>query len=180
MTEKKKFFPKIKKQLSDFLTDESGEITKKDALGLGAAATLVASLSHLDMAEARYGDGARDWGAMNNSDWGSWLNKNTTSSSPTCDPATITALQQQNAQLQAQISQYQQSSIDQNITSGGGSWNAWTWFKVVEFKNGSITCSVNVPSHVSWVVNGHMSSDPSSKVSLSHGSHSSHSSGGWC
>lgn len=43
MTEKKKkIFPKIKKQIKDFLTDESWEITKKDALGMSAGAALLA------------------------------------------------------------------------------------------------------------------------------------------
>ncbi len=38
---KKKIFPKIKKKLKSFLTDESGKITKKDALGLSAAGLLL-------------------------------------------------------------------------------------------------------------------------------------------
>jgi hypothetical protein len=33
---KKKIFPKVKKQFQNFLTDESGKITKKDALGVSA------------------------------------------------------------------------------------------------------------------------------------------------
>jgi hypothetical protein len=31
---KKKLFPKLKKKLKGFITDESGKISKKDALGL--------------------------------------------------------------------------------------------------------------------------------------------------
>jgi hypothetical protein len=31
---KEKFFPKLKKKIKGFLTDESGKISKKDALGL--------------------------------------------------------------------------------------------------------------------------------------------------
>jgi hypothetical protein len=49
----KKIFPKIKKKLKSFLADESGKITKKDALGLAAGAMLLsgveegaASVSH--------------------------------------------------------------------------------------------------------------------------------------
>lgn len=42
MSEKKKVFPKLKKKLQDFLTDESWEITKKDALGIAAGAALMA------------------------------------------------------------------------------------------------------------------------------------------
>jgi hypothetical protein len=34
---KKKIFPMLKKKLQNFLADESGKITKKDALGLGIA-----------------------------------------------------------------------------------------------------------------------------------------------
>lgn len=39
---KKKIFPKLKKSLKNFLTDESGKITKKDALGISAWAALLA------------------------------------------------------------------------------------------------------------------------------------------
>ncbi len=41
---KKKLFPKIKKKLHWFLTDESGKITKKDALWLSAWALLLWSV----------------------------------------------------------------------------------------------------------------------------------------
>jgi len=44
----KKTFPKFKKKLSQFLTDESGKITKKDALGLSAAAAVLAGLEVAD------------------------------------------------------------------------------------------------------------------------------------
>lgn len=43
----KKTFPKIKKKLKDFLTDESGRITKKDALGLSAGAMLLAGVDNV-------------------------------------------------------------------------------------------------------------------------------------
>jgi hypothetical protein len=33
---KKKIFPKLKVKIKNFLVDESGKITKKDALGLAA------------------------------------------------------------------------------------------------------------------------------------------------
>lgn len=39
---KKKIFPSAKKSLKKFLTDEKGRITKKDALGITAAAALIA------------------------------------------------------------------------------------------------------------------------------------------
>ena len=52
MQSKKKIFPKIKKKLHSFLTDESGKITKKDALGLSA---WVALLWWVSSAEASLG-----------------------------------------------------------------------------------------------------------------------------
>lgn len=42
LIKKNKKFPKLKKSLKKFLTDESGKITKKDALGISAVAVLVA------------------------------------------------------------------------------------------------------------------------------------------
>lgn len=39
----KKIFPSIKKWLKNFLTDESGKITKKDALWIGAGLALLAA-----------------------------------------------------------------------------------------------------------------------------------------
>lgn len=41
---KKKLFPKLKKKLKGFITDESGKITKKDALGLAAWAVLLSGV----------------------------------------------------------------------------------------------------------------------------------------
>ncbi len=38
---KKNIFPKLKKSLKNFLTDESWKITKKDALGISAGAALL-------------------------------------------------------------------------------------------------------------------------------------------
>jgi hypothetical protein len=42
---KKKFFPKLKKKIIGFLTDESGKISKKDALGLAVGAVLLAGVN---------------------------------------------------------------------------------------------------------------------------------------
>ena len=41
---KKKIFPKLQKKLKGFLTDESGKISKKDALGLAVGAALIAGI----------------------------------------------------------------------------------------------------------------------------------------
>lgn len=45
--EKKKLIPKLKKSLKNFLTDESGKITKKDALGLSAGAAIFAGVDSI-------------------------------------------------------------------------------------------------------------------------------------
>lgn len=37
----KKFFPKLQKKLRGFLTDESGKISKKDALGLSIGSIML-------------------------------------------------------------------------------------------------------------------------------------------
>lgn len=41
MIEKKKTFPKLQKSLKKFLTDESGKITKKNALGISLGAIVL-------------------------------------------------------------------------------------------------------------------------------------------
>lgn len=103
MSEKKKLFPKLKKKISDFLADESGEITKKDALWIAAGATILAGVESVE----------------------------------------------------AEI-----------ITKVSSDWKWWT-----------TTIKIDVPSsHLSWVVNGHMSSRPYDNMSISHGSHGSHGS----
>ncbi len=49
---KKKIFPKLKKKITSFLTDESGKITKKDALGLSAGAIILAWLEDVSAVHA--------------------------------------------------------------------------------------------------------------------------------
>ena len=44
---KKAHIPKIQKKLRNFLTDESGKITKKDALGLSAAGIYLAGIEQV-------------------------------------------------------------------------------------------------------------------------------------
>lgn len=114
MSEKKKIFPKLKKQISNFLTDESGEITKKDALGIAAGATILVGAE----------------------------------------------------------------------TANAGHWNYYTPGLPQINGNKVVTVSDATCSHVSSVVNGHISQNP--KVNMSQtihthsNGHSSHSSGGWC
>jgi len=47
MSEKKKIFPKIQKKIKSFLTDESGKISKKDALGLAVGAMLLSGVDEV-------------------------------------------------------------------------------------------------------------------------------------
>lgn len=42
--QKKKVFPKLQKKIKGFLTDESGKISKKDALGLSLGALLLGGI----------------------------------------------------------------------------------------------------------------------------------------
>ena len=60
---KKKIFPKLKKKIKWFLTDESGKITKKDALGLAAGAVL---LSGVDEVSAGH---SSNFSSKGNKDW---------------------------------------------------------------------------------------------------------------
>jgi len=39
--QKKKLFPKLQKKIKGFLTDESGKISKKDALGLSVGSMIL-------------------------------------------------------------------------------------------------------------------------------------------
>jgi len=47
MIQKKGKIPKIKKSIKNFLTDESGKITKKDALGLSVATLFAMSVEQV-------------------------------------------------------------------------------------------------------------------------------------
>lgn len=48
---KKKIFPKFKKKLSWFLTDESGKVAKKDVLGLSIGGLLLWSVDNVTLAD---------------------------------------------------------------------------------------------------------------------------------
>ena len=54
MSIKKKIFPKLKKKLKSFLTDESWKITKKDALGLAVGAVLLSSVDEVLSSHSNY------------------------------------------------------------------------------------------------------------------------------
>lgn len=47
ISKNKKFFPKLKKKLKWFLTDESWKISKKDALGLAVGAVLLSGVGEV-------------------------------------------------------------------------------------------------------------------------------------
>lgn len=53
---KKKIFPKVKKKFENFLTDESGKITKKGALWISAGAALLSSFDSVDAATYHFND----------------------------------------------------------------------------------------------------------------------------
>ena len=58
---KKKFFPKIKKKLKWFLTDESWKITKKDALWLSVWAVLLAWIEEVNAVYCSAGSVHSSW-----------------------------------------------------------------------------------------------------------------------
>jgi len=60
MAGKQKKFPKVSKKIRWFLTDESGKITKKDALGLSAGATLLAAASEVSATNWWHASGTGD------------------------------------------------------------------------------------------------------------------------
>lgn len=134
MSEKKKLFPKLKKKISDFLADESGEITKKDALGIAAGAMILAGVDSVDAA-SRY-----DYSITPND---RFYPANSEAYVPPRHPANV-------------------KSVSRTFVIMDGA-----------------TCS-----HVSWVVNGHISTTPQVNPSItqykattthtSHGSHGSH------
>ncbi len=52
MTNNKKFFPKLKKKIKNFLTDESWKITKKDALWLSVWAMIMSWVDYVSAAHS--------------------------------------------------------------------------------------------------------------------------------
>ena len=62
MIKNKKVFPKLKKKLKWFLTDESGKITKKDALWLSAWALLLSSVDDLSAGSDSWSASVDAWG----------------------------------------------------------------------------------------------------------------------
>jgi hypothetical protein len=92
--EKKKLIPKLKKSLKNFLTDESGKITKKDALGLSAGAALLGIASTADAVSTydRYASPALPfpsdasvYSAPNHTN--TWITQMTSISAATCNHA---------------------------------------------------------------------------------------------
>lgn len=75
---KKNIFPKLKKKLSGFLTDESGKISKKDALWLGAGALFLAWVEDAAAAHSSGSGHSSSYGNEGNRDW--W-------GSPVCTPS---------------------------------------------------------------------------------------------
>lgn len=205
---KKKLFPKLKKKISDFLTDESWEITKKDALGIAAGATVFASFQTVD---ARWW---RDW--IQSDDYSSlpWLSCSTERERIRGLENEVSDLENEVYYLERKVSNLQEKnndleekirkSIEEDhdwITSSEltneekkdeklWKWSRRTSTKVSETSNelnitssdrrwNPISVTLNVPStHVSWIVNWHMSSLPFKWVTVQHWSHGSHGSHG--
>lgn len=124
MKTKRKIFPKLQKSISKFLTDESGKITKKDALWISLATGMLLASS---------------------------------------DALAGTSTHNQHV-----------SSISPNNP---------TYDNQTFYYNNWATCS-----HMSWLLNGHLSGTPSPTLwgstthgsHANHGSHSNHGSWGWC
>ena len=88
MVKKKKIFPKIQKKLKSFLADESGKITKKDALWLAAGAVL---LSGVDEVVAGHSNSYSAVTVTCSSTHGSWIVNWHYSSNLTGTPSPSTA-----------------------------------------------------------------------------------------
>ena len=160
MTKKKKNFPKIKRKLKWFLTDESGKISKKDALGLAVGAVLLSSFEDAIAAHTSSG-GVHSNVATPHSNWPSWhLNQ--------------AAISCYNSWWHSNVIKTWHSS---NIVNGHSSWTPNWWHS-----NNSISWTAVSQAHASWYGHGNVAASHSNSVSA-HSSHAqswSGSWGGWC
>ena len=174
--QKKKFFPKIKKKLKWFLTDESWKITKKDAFGLAAGAVLLSGIEEVSAGHSNNPctahSNAENSVHCNNSVW----------------PYNIdtTAVAHSTKYWSHANSGWAHSSANADPVTN-------QCYELKEYINKTVT------THSSWIVNWHYSWVPNwwhanwvqfkdPKVVTAdgpqrdcyHGSHSSHGSWGWC
>lgn len=70
MEKKKKIFPKFKKKLEWFLTDESGKISKKDALWIAAWGVILAAANTVSAGHSSSYSGLP--GGNSHSNWHGW------------------------------------------------------------------------------------------------------------
>lgn len=147
---KKKVFPKIKKSFKNFLTDESGKITKKDALWISAAAMALSVLA-TEPVVARHRNSN-----FHNSAIGTSQNPNTFNFFPT------------DAQVTPNMSRTNTFAIVNNATCNHASWIVnWHYSQVPQVNTSTTSVDFNKWHNNSiWHAN--------------HSSHSSHSSGWWC
>ncbi len=134
---KKKFFPKLKKKLQWFLTDESGKITKKDALWLAAGAMILNGVQDVSAAHCS-GHVNSLWGDVH---------------SNTC-PAVHSSTVCWHASQWHANGTWKWGHISGNLR--GPAINQWhaNWFEVGSNVTGTRT------AHSSGVVNGHYSGIP--------------------
>lgn len=187
---KKKLFPKLKKKISDFLTDESWEITKKDALGIAAGATVFASFQTVDALWWR------DWN--DGGDYWSWRGRCYVEKLKIKElEAKVIELENEKNDLNKQILWNWDWDIEkarelENINSIANNTNVNSDNEVqfekpdwkMRWSFGTpppwmTYCTIKIPStHISWIVNWHISVLPFNGATLSHGSHWSHGSHG--
>lgn len=149
---KKKIFPKVRTDFQKFLTDESGKVTKKGALGISASAALLGAFD-ADAAQYHY-NGSTD--TSHGSHWSHWSHSAWSDDDHT------------------------NGSTHSNITYGNF-WNMVVDYTpgagcTVNHGSGIVNGHANANPGGTWSptaingISGHGS----------HVSHSNHGSGGWC
>ncbi len=146
----KRIFPKIKKKIKGFLTDESGKISKKDALGLAVWGIILSSIDNTFAATSHMNKITIDTVKWNNN------------TAPVANRYNIPSCW---------------SAWHGNSWSDFW-WNCWDM--TVNYIDGTSTCDVNHSSwtvnwHYSWTPIGNIASSPWWVTSIiGHGSHGSH------
>ncbi len=178
MVNKKKFFPKFKKKLSSFLTDESGKITKKDALGLAAGALLLWSAGDVEAAHTNGPCGhVSQWHASWYTPWG---HKNWYAPWGHVSQTAVDA-----KQMSSQVTGTK-TSHSSWIVNWHYSWtpNWWhvSWYNQWGHVNQVAVNGKQLSTPVGgWVVGSPINQPPINGVKhCSHSSHGNHSSWWWC
>lgn len=162
---KKKIFPKLKKKISSFLTDESWKISKKDALGLAVWAVL---LAWVDSVIADHQNSANHNNTCNYDQANHKITVETVSVpwpyTNVTTPAVNTTREGQHTNAPAFHSQWyfnhQNWPQRHDYTTGHYSPLAWSVMCDIEICEWSIVAWW-APSHASWIVNWHYNVDVS-------------------